>query len=128
MALVRGRPDGVRRRFEQACADGARLTTSSVAIVELWRHVSRSERGQASARRLRAFLGGPIEVLAFDLEDALAAADTRVALERLGTPIGHHDVLIAGQALRRRSTLVTANTGEFSRVSGLRWEDWATAA
>lgn len=36
------------------------------------------------------------------------------------------DLLIAGQALRRGLTIVTANTSEFSRVAGLRWEDWIT--
>jgi predicted nucleic acid-binding protein len=35
------------------------------------------------------------------------------------------DLLIAGQALRRNATLVTANTKEFRRVKGLAWEDWA---
>jgi tRNA(fMet)-specific endonuclease VapC len=33
--------------------------------------------------------------------------------------------LIAGQALARQFTLVTANVSEFSRVKGLSWEDWA---
>ncbi len=32
---------------------------------------------------------------------------------------------IAGQAVRRGLTLVTANTREFERVDGLMWEDWA---
>jgi len=35
------------------------------------------------------------------------------------------DVLMAGQALRHHMTLVTANVVEFSRVKGLRWQDWA---
>jgi tRNA(fMet)-specific endonuclease VapC len=39
-------------------------------------------------------------------------------------PIGPFDTLIAGQALARGMTLVTANMREFSRVEGLRLEDW----
>lgn len=42
----------------------------------------------------------------------------------LGTPIGIHDLLIASIALANDLTLVTHNTGEFSRVEGLRIEDW----
>jgi len=42
-----------------------------------------------------------------------------------GRPIGAYDLLIAGQALRHRVTLVTANAKEFGRVNGLVWEDWA---
>jgi tRNA(fMet)-specific endonuclease VapC len=45
-------------------------------------------------------------------------------LESRGTPIGPYDLLIAGQALQRGLTVVTANTSEFSRVSGLGWVDW----
>jgi predicted nucleic acid-binding protein len=33
-------------------------------------------------------------------------------------------VLIAGQALHHKLTLVTANAREFGRVQGLDWEDW----
>ncbi len=51
----------------------------------------------------------------------------RAALERAGAPIGPYDVLIAGQARRRGAVLVTASTGEFARVPGLRTEDWAAA-
>jgi tRNA(fMet)-specific endonuclease VapC len=49
----------------------------------------------------------------------------RAELERLGTPIGAYDTMIAGQAIRRGITLVTANTREFARVDGLMWDDWA---
>jgi len=38
---------------------------------------------------------------------------------------GAYDLLIAGQALARELTLVTANVSEFSRVKGLAWQDWA---
>jgi predicted nucleic acid-binding protein len=36
--------------------------------------------------------------------------------------------LIAGQALRHKATLVTANSSEFRRVRGLRIQDWTAAA
>ncbi len=46
-------------------------------------------------------------------------------MEAVGKPIGAYDLLIAGQALRHKLTLVTANAKEFGRVKGLVWEDWA---
>jgi tRNA(fMet)-specific endonuclease VapC len=125
IALMNGRPEKVRHRFERACATGAGMTTSSVVVFELWYGVGKSQRPAANARRLATFLSGPVDVLEFDDGDAHAAGEVRADLERSGTPIGAYDVLIAGQSLRRRATLVTANAGEFSRVSGLRWEDWA---
>jgi hypothetical protein len=47
------------------------------------------------------------------------------AMEAAGKPIGAYDLLIAGQALRQKLTLVTANAREFGRIKGLLWEDWA---
>lgn len=48
----------------------------------------------------------------------------RAQLKRKGTPIGPNDMLIAAHALSLDATLVTANIGEFSRVPGLKVENW----
>ena len=62
--------------------------------------------------------------LDFDAEAADHAARIRLQLESIGTPIGLADLLIAATARRHGCTLVTHNTGEFSRVPGLLLEDW----
>ncbi|WP_436626177.1 PIN domain-containing protein [Sorangium sp. So ce136] len=46
-------------------------------------------------------------------------------LVRQGTPIGEFDALIAAHALALDLTLVTNNTKHFSRVDGLRIDNWA---
>jgi tRNA(fMet)-specific endonuclease VapC len=51
-------------------------------------------------------------------------ADIRHALEKAGTPINPNDLIIAATARAAGVTLVTANVSEFSRVPGLKWEDW----
>lgn len=51
-------------------------------------------------------------------------ADIRATLEKVGTPIGSHDLFIAAHARSRDVTLVTHNLREFQRVPGLRVEDW----
>ena len=63
-------------------------------------------------------------VLDFQRRDAREAGRIRAALAGGGTPIGPYDTLIAGQALARDLILITRNTREFSRVSGLSVEDW----
>ncbi len=63
-------------------------------------------------------------ILPYTAEDARASASVRAALEKKGKPIGAYDVLIAGAALARGFTLVTANRREFERVSGLQVENW----
>jgi tRNA(fMet)-specific endonuclease VapC len=76
---------------------------------------------------MAAFLALDVTPWPFEPEDAEEAGDIRAELERAGTPIGPYDVLIAAQARRRSALLVTANMGEFTRVPGLRIEDWAIA-
>lgn len=51
-------------------------------------------------------------------------AQLRHALQRRGTPIGSNDLLIAAHALSTASVLVTDNEREFSRVPGLKIENW----
>lgn len=51
-------------------------------------------------------------------------AQLRATLARKGTPIGPNDLWIAAQALAADLVLVTNNQREFSRVPGLRIENW----
>jgi tRNA(fMet)-specific endonuclease VapC len=126
VALLRNKPVAVRERYRQAEKAGDYLAVSSVVLFELWYGVEKSGRVQENTERLRVLLSGDLDLLDFDDEDAQASGRIRAALEKIGTPIGAYDVLIAGQALRRGLTVVTANTSEFRRVTGLIWEDWTT--
>lgn len=127
IALINGTPRKVRRRFQRAIARRATVLVSSVVTFELWYGATKSERREANTARLEAFLSGPVEWTPFDEDDAREAGVVRAELERNDKPIGAYDVLIAGQARRRRTTLVTSNAREFERVTGLHWEDWASA-
>lgn len=93
----------------------------AVAAHELFYGAYRSQR---TAQNLALLDGLRLAVLEFDKEDARQAGEVRAALAAAGTPIGPYDVLIAGQARARNLVLVTHNVGEFSRVEGLRVEDW----
>ncbi len=103
------------------------MFVSSIVAFELWYGVFKSSRAESNGARLATFLAGPVALLAFEDEDARVAGSIRATLEASGRPIGAYDVLIAGQALNRQLTLVTANVSEFSRVKGLSWQDWAKA-
>ena len=63
------------------------------------------------------------EIYTLSLHDALPIF--RLALERAGTPIGANDLFIAAHAVALDAILVTANEREFSRVPGLKVENWA---
>jgi len=125
IALNKGEPPAVRARFDKAVHAGARVWVSAVVLYELWYGVAKSARPKENAEDLATFLAGPVRVLGFEEEDAREAGGVRASLERMGKPIGAYDMLIAGQALSRKLTLVTANAREFGRIKGLVWEDWA---
>jgi len=124
VALLRDKPTRVRERYRQAEASGDYLALSSVVLFELWYGVAKSSQVPDNTERLRILLSGDLDLLDFDDEDARTAGQARAAVEKNGTPIGAYDLLIAGQALRRGLTVVTANTSEFARVTGLSWQDW----
>ncbi len=60
----------------------------------------------------------------FDDSAALEYGRIRHALETAGKIIGPFDLQIAAICLVHGCTLVTMNTGEFSRVTGLSFENW----
>ena len=62
--------------------------------------------------------------LPFDGQAADICGRIRASLARRGTPIGPYDFQIAAIALANNLILVTHNVDEFSRVEGLRIEDW----
>jgi tRNA(fMet)-specific endonuclease VapC len=124
IATLNGRPAIVRDRIVLARNAGGEITVSSIALFELWHGVGRSVRAAHSTERLTIFRDS-VEILPFDDEDARVAGGIEADLRARGTPIGAYDVLMAGQAVRRGLTLVTANVREFSRVQGLQWEDWS---
>ncbi|MGC2421912.1 MAG: type II toxin-antitoxin system VapC family toxin [Candidatus Acidiferrales bacterium] len=125
IALIKNKPPAVRTRFETALHSGSQILISAVAAFELWYGVAKSERQAANTNLLEAFFAGPVSLISFDDEDARIAGKIRADAEIAGKPIGAYDLLIAGQALRQKFTLITANAREFGRVKGLDWEDWA---
>jgi tRNA(fMet)-specific endonuclease VapC len=125
VALINGVPRRLRRRFDRAIAAGSVVAVSAITAFELWYGAAKSARRETNAKRLETFFAGPLDLWPVEDADARVAGEIRAALEAAGKPIGAYDILIAGQALRRGVTVVTANLTEFGRVPGLRSADWA---
>ncbi len=94
----------------------------SVVWAELLHGARKYEKRDERAERIERTLG-PFRSLPFDDAAARRYAETRDSLERRGEIIGPNDLLIAAIALTHDLTVVT-NNREFSRVDGLRVEDW----
>jgi len=109
----------VARRFE---TDIAECGTSIIVAAEILYGITK--RPDVRGSRRAAALLERIPVAAFEIPAEVRYGELRTDLERLGTPIGANDMLIAAHALALDCTLVTANEGEFRRVAGLRVENW----
>ncbi len=118
--VLRDRPGEIRERFNLE-ADG--LCISTIVLTELLHGAAKSNRPEHNRNEVERF-AARLEVLPFDDLAADHAADIRAALERQGQSIGGYDLLIAGHARSQGLTIVTGNLAEFSRVPGLRSEDW----
>lgn len=99
------------------------ISIPSIALYELEVGIAKSTNPDQRKKQLETLISR-IVVLPFAAKEAEAAATIRAKLENIGTPIGPYDTLIAGIALSSNATLVTHNTKEFSRVEGIRIEDW----
>ena len=95
----------------------------SVVKAELLYGAERSQNRERSYNQLEDFFETLVS-LPFDDQSAIEYGVLRKQLETQGQTIGPNDLLIAAISLANDLTLVTHNVGEFSRVSGLRIEDW----
>ena len=102
------------------------IVLCSVVKAELWHGAHKYERRE---RRLIALqnMFQPFVSLPFDDEAARHYGTIRHDLETRSQVIGPNDLKIAAICLTHALTLVSSNTNEFSRVTGLRVEDWLKA-
>jgi tRNA(fMet)-specific endonuclease VapC len=105
-------------------AQGKVIALSAITIAELEYGANGADDPAAERRKMRRFLA-PFALLDFTVEHcAPHYGAIRALLEASGKVIGPNDLLIAAHARGLGATLVTHNTAEFRRVSGLSCEDW----
>ncbi|BBP80039.1 hypothetical protein PHLH7_61430 [Pseudomonas sp. Ost2] len=63
-------------------------------------------------------------ILPWDQNAVDATVEVRRQLTDIGSLIGGNDTAIAGHAIATGCKLITNNLREFSRVTGLEYEDW----
>ena len=119
---IKRKPIRVLKRLE-TCQPGT-VVMSVVTFAELVSGAKKSQYVEENLRRLNA-LSELIDVLSFDKNAAMAYGDVRSDLEKRGLVIGGNDLFIAAHALSLNMILVTNNQSEFSRVKGLKIENWA---
>ena len=118
---LRNKPQAVRKRFRK---HAGRMCVSSVTLMEM---VYGAEKSQQTERNLGVIEGffANLDILPFDTSAAFHTGEIRAELEKKGALIGPYDQMIAGHARSRGLVLVSNNISEFSRVAGIRLENWA---
>lgn len=122
ITVLRGAPPPLRRRLSQ---QAGHIAVSSISGGELYYGAHRSADVLGNVAAIQGFLPF-VTRLALDDTAAEHAGEIRADLAAAGTPIGGHDLLIAGTARSRGLTVVTNDRREFDRVAGLLVADWTS--
>ena len=115
------RPEKVLDKLKDI--DPSEVCISAITLAELEYGVCNSSDPERNCLALLLFLDN-ISVLPFDSLAAQEYGSIRSALRKKGQLIGANDLLIAAHAKSLNLTLITNNTGEFSRVEDLKQENW----
>jgi tRNA(fMet)-specific endonuclease VapC len=118
--VLRDRPQGLRARFN---AEVDTLCISTITLAELLHGAEKSAKPVENRHEVERF-AARLDVLPFDDAAAAHSAEIRASQGRRGLAIGGYDLLIAGHARSKGLVIVTGNLREFTRVEGLRAEDW----
>jgi tRNA(fMet)-specific endonuclease VapC len=110
----------VKQQIEQHGVENIVTSVIVAGEIEFGLELKRSERLRRNMEAiLRAIRVEPLEE-AVRFQYGLLRAE----LKRQGAPIGPNDLWIAAHALNLGAVLVTDNEREFSRVPGLKVENW----
>jgi len=101
------------------------IAISSITLSELEYGVEKSMYPDKNRMALYEFMV-PFDICSFDSKAALEYGRIRSALERKGKVIGPMDLLIGAHARSQDLILVTNNEKEFTRINGLKVENWTT--
>jgi tRNA(fMet)-specific endonuclease VapC len=121
IVYLRGRSERVIQAIREARAGD--ITLCAIVVAELYEGAYRSAQQAHNLAKVAEFVARFI-ILPFDTMAAEIAGRYGADLAARGMPIGAHDLQIAAIAFAHDLTLVTHNTREFSRLAGLRLEDW----
>jgi tRNA(fMet)-specific endonuclease VapC len=120
--IIKEHPESVRQRFQALAME--QLCISVVTYAELIYGVARSSSKRVNRPIIEDFVRH-LDVMDWDTEAADQYGVIRAELEAAGTPIGAMDMMIAAHAKSIKAVLVTNNQKHFSKVKGLKVDNWA---
>ncbi|MDO5104039.1 MAG: type II toxin-antitoxin system VapC family toxin [Lautropia sp.] len=122
--IMRKIPATVLQRLAEAKNHRHRLVISSITYAEM-RYGQIGKKASPHHKVLiDEFVARLDNILPWDRHAVDATITIKQALNLAGTPIGPNDCAIAGHAMATGCILVSNNTREFQRISGIQLEDW----
>ncbi len=118
--VIRDRLPAYGQKFQQEVET---IAISTIVLYELLHGAAKSDRPAVQRERVEDFTTR-LTILSFDDVASDHASDIKFNLGKQGNLIGPNDLLIAGHARSLGLKLITGNLKEFTRVDGLRCEDW----
>ena len=119
--IIREKPIFIKDKLKEIEKSNT-IALSSIVISELlFRAVKKSNPKLISV--VKSCIDN-FEIYDFDKKASAVYANVRSELEKKGNIIGSNDLFIASHAKSLDAILVTNNLKEFSKVVGLRVEDW----
>lgn len=121
IVYLKGKSESIKIRFDGLPRE--QIAVCAIVKGELLYGAMGSNNPQKALNLQRAFLS---QFMSLPFDDGCAEVYGRIRrdLASQGKPIGGNDLLIASIALANNLVLVTHNVREFSRVEGLKIEDW----
>lgn len=120
--IIKHQPEIVRQHFEKHLPNRNIL----ISVITLGELRFGAEKSQHKEKALKVIdeLTSMIQVVVLDENVAAHYAEIRQALSSKGQIIGSNDLWLAAHARANNWIMVTNNEKEFSRVDGLKVENW----
>lgn len=119
--IIKEHPETVRQRFQTLAME--QLCVSVVTYAELIYGVERSSSKRVNRPIVEDFVRH-LDVMDWNIGAADRYGVIRAELEAAGTPIGAMDMMIAAHAKSIEAVLVTNNQKHFTKVTGLKIDNW----
>jgi tRNA(fMet)-specific endonuclease VapC len=122
--FIKGEPNTLNRIKNTSPSD---IAVSTITTMEIEYGLALNSKLANTIKPLINDFLTAVHIIPFTTQDGNEAAIARALLKQQGNPIGSYDILLAGTALNHKLIIVTSNLKEFTRVPGLKFENWRTA-
>ncbi|MDD9341350.1 MAG: type II toxin-antitoxin system VapC family toxin [Providencia heimbachae] len=122
--IMREQPISLLEKLQKCVMNNDTIVISAITYSEMRFGAIGKKASPKHNYLVDAFCERVDAILAWDKAAVDATTVIKKCLSDVGMSIGNNDSAIAGHAIAVNAILVTNNTREFSRIEGLRIEDW----